>query len=74
MNIIPEPVASDAQIRALFDGHRIVDIAEQALRAAGATDRASAEQALDGWLHTPELSPRERRAALLRFPTTGGKS
>ncbi len=71
MNIIPEPVATDAQIRALFDGNPTIDAAENALRALGVADRAGAGRALDGWRHTPELSARERRAVLLRFPAGG---
>ena len=59
---------ADANLVALFATNPILIAAEASLRAFGDVDRATAETLLSMWTHVPELTARERRALLLRFP------
>ena len=64
---VPTP-AEAVELRALYHGNVLVDLAERAVRAHGDDLHAQdAVRLLDTWRFSPDLTTRERRAVIARF-------
>lgn len=66
MDIIPTP-AEARELRLLYDGNALIDLAEAAIRAWHVEDPEAAAARLRTWQHASRLTERERRGVIARF-------